>query len=153
MRTIFIFFGVVLSSSFASAQSPCDLPPTQLAINPTKVYVVTDIMEAVDVDGGPVMTHFSYALFADGVDPATAVPVQGPTTIPKTAFTLVSGLNCFVADLPAQIPTRQRLIGALKTVREARLNVPAAESSWVSSNPFGGILPVLPGVGAVRFRQ
>lgn len=144
-----------LVSAPAFAQTPCDLAAAQLAINPSKVFVVLPFgIDDTDIDGGPVMTHFSYALFAEGADPATATPVQGPTTVPKAAFTAVSGSNCFMADLPAAIPMRQRLVGAVKAMRAARTDVPAAESPWSPvSNPFGAILPVLPGVGPVRFRQ
>lgn len=154
-RSVITLVLVVASVTPALAQNPCTDPTPPLTLNPVKVYVPIAEFDATELDGGPKISHFSYALFAEGADPNTAKPVQGPSTMPKNAFTLVSGTpDCYVADVPAPIPTSQRLVGHFKAMREARVDVPAAQSAWnASSNPFGAPSSVLATMGAAKFRQ
>lgn len=155
MRVIVLALLIVLLASTAAAQNPCTDPTAGVTLNPAKVYVAVPEFNGTEVDGSPLFTSFSYGLFAEGDDPNTAKPAQGPSSVPKTAFTPVAGAaDCYVADLPAPIPTGQRLVGALKLVRAATATLPTLESPWSApSNPFGAASTALAAPGPPTFRR
>lgn len=149
---LLVAFLLVLSSS-AFAQNPCTVPPA-LVINPTTLYMEAPDFNVTEVDGSFRYSQFQFAMFAEGADPNSATPVQGPSTLPRSAFTAVSGApNCYRVSLPGTIPTAQRLFGSIKSQRTSSGSLPAAESPWSSlalGNPFGSAPTVLATVGAVR---
>lgn len=137
----------------AFAQNPCTDPVPPLTLNPSRLYVQLPDFDAKELDGGPKVSEFSYALFAEGANPDVDKPLQGPSTMPKAGFTLVAG-TCYSADPPAPIPTGQRLVQHIRAIRIARDSIPAAQSAWSgASNPFGAASIALQAPGAPRLRQ
>lgn len=121
--------------------NPCTAtPPTTVELNPTKIYAQIDEYTATEPDGSARITDFQIANFRTGEAPDTAAtPVQGPSTIPKSGFTLVAGTtNCYVANVIAPIPAGVSLQGFLRARRAKTATLPEVFSPWsVASNPFG----------------
>jgi hypothetical protein len=145
---------VLLPSPVLAQTSPCLQTLTGVQVNPTTLYVELADFTVNEVDGQPRVNQAQFAMFAEGANPATATPVQGPSTLPRSAFTPVSGhAGCYQASLPGTVPTAQRLVGALKTQRTARGTVTSAESPWSAvSSPFGAAPSVLTAPGAPRIQ-
>ena len=143
----------LLAATPALAQNPCSVPMTGIVLNPNKFYTQLTEFNTREADGSLRITDFQYAAFAENVDPnaSGAVPVQGPSTVPRSAFTLVaSTTDCYLADMPQLVPTTQRLRLALKSRRAASATITAAESPWTaSSGPFSFAPSVLASPGAV----
>lgn len=149
---------LLCAPSMVQAQNPCSgIPQDQFVFNPNTLYWVTDDFQVLEADGSFRISGLRYAVFAVGANPATATPVQGPSSIPRGSITLVPGTtNCYRVSLPALIPTSQSLVMSAKQYRDANAGsgLPAAESAWSGvSNPFGSAPTVLPAVGAVRVGQ
>jgi hypothetical protein len=106
-------------------------------------YMVTE------TDGSFRISDFHYAAWPEGSDVNAVAPVQGPSTMPRNAFTLVAGtVDCYTASLPALMPTTARLISAIKARRTGTATVPAAESPYAASqNSFSFAPSVLAAPG------
>lgn len=145
---------LLLMSSAAYAQNPCTAAaPPPLVLNPSTMYFSLPEFDVREADGSFRITDFSYAAYAEGADPATATPVQGPSTIPRNAFTLAPGTtDCYRANLPSLIPTTQRLKAGLRSHRAASASITEAFSLWalsVNSFSFAPSVLATPGPGPV----
>lgn len=148
-RVVSLVLLVLSLSARAFAQNPCTdpNPPTTGAL---KMYVQFTDFTALD-GTVPVVSGVKMASFLQGVDPNTGAPVQGPTPLQKTDFTLVTGtpdcyasgatVNGLIASVPVSLT--QQYVTALKEVGTNGL-----ESPWAVSNPFSRLprSPVAPGV-------
>lgn len=155
MRRLMMLWCALLLPAVALAQNPCaDIAPDQFRFNPTEILWTTDDFNVQEADGSWRISGLSYAVFSEGANPATATPVQGPSSIPRASISLVTA-NCYRASLPALIPSTQRLVAAARQYRDANpaSGLPAALSAWSAvSNPFGSAPSALlaPGLSRVR---
>jgi len=159
-----VFYGSIIASVIAVAfilstdrtvsavalkqTNPCTAPAT-LQINPGKINITSPEHTQLEIDGSPRVSDYQVAYFAEGANVNTATTLQGPITLAKTAFTLVSGTtDCYSATTPQVTVTGRRLIGAIKARRTGTAQIPAAESAWSTlSNPFGTAPVVLAPLG------
>lgn len=155
--TLVAAVAVLAVAAGAQAQTnPCAAPAkttVTLAAPTPGFYVTLADLNSTEVDGSASVTHMSYAIFARG-QTATGTPLQGPSTVPKTAFTAVAGFpGCYAFDAPAAIPTGQAVEAALKYVRAASGTLPLLESPWSpAGDPFGSARTSLPAPGRVVLR-
>lgn len=153
---LLLTLGILLTlARAATAQTnPCTAANPGLVVNPTTLYITLVGFTEVEIDNQPRINDYEYALFAEGADPTTATPLQGPSTMPRSAFTLQSvTTDCYRADLPAAVPmpSGQRLIAGLRAHRTARSGITEARSAYVGSiNPFGVAPSVIPAPGQAR---
>lgn len=122
----------------AFAQNPCDPTTTPPSTGQLRMLVTFTDFDAV-TGTVPKMTGAKMASFAVGVDPNTGTPIQGPTPLQKSDFTLVPGTpNCYqsgptINGLLASVPVSltQQYITAVKETG------PGGESeTWAVSLPF-----------------
>lgn len=123
------------------AQSnPCTAsPPTVVELNPTKVWAPIPEFPVAEADGTPRITDFQIAYFKSGEAPDTAAtPVQGPSTMPKTSWALVTGTpDCYVSNLTLPIPASVSLQAFIRPHRAKTAALPEAFGPWsAASNPF-----------------
>jgi hypothetical protein len=147
--------GILFAASPVAAQNPCTAPPPSgVLVNPTRVFVSMPEFTVQEVDGSQRVSRVQFAMFAPGADPNTTPPVQGPSTVPRSAFTPVTGApNCYQADFPATIPSATVLVASVKPERLATPPITAAESPWASltgADSFGSAPAALVASGPVR---
>lgn len=144
---------VLTAATAAQAQTnPCTVPEA-FASNPTRMFMEFPEFNETEVDGSIRHSQFQYGLWPEAANVNSTPPTQGPSTVPRSAFTPVAGFpTCYQANLPAPIPTGQRLKGAVKSQRLASGSMTAAESAWTDSNSFGSAPTVLTAPGQVRIR-
>ena len=141
----------------ASAQLKCDptVPPNQFlaASGANHFYAVLQNQNTVLADGTPVVVSYSFGAWAATVTNAnTVAPLQGPTTIPKTAFVPVPGEpDCYelTGGLPGLIPTTTGKVVSLRA--NGQPNATPPQSAWaVPSNSFtlapAAQTPAVPGL-------
>lgn len=141
MKTIGLSVLTLLLPIVVYAQNPCTVPgPTVVQFNPTKLLLTLPEHTTMEADGTtPRVNDYQVQYIPQGQDPNTAMPIAGPTAVPKTAFSLVTGTpDCYLAGIPIPVPAGTvALVASLKSRRTASGNIAAAESTWsVVSNPF-----------------
>jgi hypothetical protein len=152
MKMLFLILVLLVSTpAWAQTTNPCTEPIgfQMLPDGEGQVFVPLTEHTMLEPDGKtPRVGEYSYALFNEGTNPDNGTPIQGPTTVPKSAFALVAGTpDCYQADLPQTIPMDVRLVAALKA------RGPNGESGWSPiSNPFSSVpnVPKPPGKPAIR---
>ena len=155
MRFVISLAMVLLCASTALAQNPCSAAAPPLVLNANNYAFTLPEFDVREADGSFRISEFFFAAYAENADPNASgtVPVQGPSTVPRNAFTLVTGTtDCYRANMPALIPTTQRLKAGLRSHRVASATVTDAVSPWaVSENSFSFAPSVLaaPGRGIV----
>lgn len=154
-RVVMVVVLVWLGAGVAFAQNPCTtVGQNQFYFNPTLLNWTTDDFNATEADGSFRVSGLRYAVFEEGANPATATPIQGPSSIPRASISLVPGTtNCYQVSLPALIPDTRRLVASAKQYRDANptTGLPAGESAWSpASNPFGSAPSVLAAPGLTR---
>ena len=99
MRTM--LFACALIVAFvvdASAQNPCaDPAPTGIVVfsSAARMYLQIDDFNVMEIDGTPRASFYEWAYYAPGVNPngAGVAPLQGPSSVPRNAFALVSRMR------------------------------------------------------------
>lgn len=137
------------SGAFAQG---CPAGTSTMVFNPTKYSNTLPEHTTKEADGTTDrVSEYQMEYVAQGADPATAMPVAGPVTVPKTAFTLVAGTTtCYQANLPLPVPAGNTpLVAAIRARRTGTASIPAADSPWaVSGNPFAVAPSVLAPLGS-----
>lgn len=156
MKFITAVFVLLGTATIAHAQTPCPTtPPTGMSLNPNIIEASLPEQNTVQNDGTPLITDYQIAYFAQGANVATATPLLGPFTVPKTAFTLITGtVDCYTTPVPAPLPQgTQIFVAAAKSRRAATATLPAIESPWGSvTNPFASAPTALVAPGLRRAR-
>lgn len=161
MRQLCVLLLVTLLPAAAAAQNPCTTALTTTVLNPTKAQLTlpehTATIPGV-TPATPIVTNYTFAYWREGQDPNTTAPTQGPSTLPKTAFTLVGGTtNCYEVSLPAPVPSSGvSYVGAFRAHRDANatLGLAAVDSPWSGvSNPFVEVSTALAAPGRPNIRQ
>jgi len=156
MRRLVFVLSLLLLPVAASAQSLCDQPmPNGVTVNPTKMYVRVDNFNTTEVDGSFTISQFQLGYWLAS-DPTATNPVQGPSTLARSAFAPVAGdAGCYLVTLIPSIPTGQVLVGGIKAQRNANGAIPAAESPYSArSGSFGSVSAApLAAPGQPKFRQ
>lgn len=153
-RTLWALAAMLACASPALAQNPCASPNANTILSVTgtnRFYAELPEHTAVRPDGTPVVVAYQFAAWTDVTDPNVSAPVQGPTTIPKTAFTAVPGASgCYelIGGLPGLIPQQQRMAVSMRA--QSQPGAPAPFSSWSTlSNSFSSastpLTPAVPG--------
>lgn len=155
MRFLFSLVFVLVCATSALAQNPCSATVPPLVLNAGAMNFTMPEFNVQEADGSFRFSDFTFSAYAENVDPNApgATPVQGPSTIPRNAFTLVAGTtDCYRANLPALIPTTQKLRAGLRGHRVQTATMTEAFGPWgVSVNSFSFAPSVLaaPGRGTV----
>lgn len=148
MKTLILTAAMLLGYTVsAMAQNPCTVASTGLILNPGHVYVTIPEYNTLEADGSFRNSQYQYAAFAASVtDPNASgvTPVQGPSTVPRNAFTPVAGFaDCYIANFPQLIPTSAQLKLAIKAQRLASATIPAAEGPWTISTMTFSFAPTV----------
>lgn len=138
----------------ATAQTLCDNPPTTLVMGPNPTfYVRIPSFNAQEPNGSFQLTDLQYALFAEGVDPSTAAPLQGPSTIDRSAIKLSAAPDCYTFVAPQGIPTSERLGASYKFHRAASAGIAEMFGTYPPlSNPFGAAASAFPAASRLTVR-
>lgn len=156
-RTFLALAILVICAAPSLAQNPCAAANANAILQPTGVnHFFAELPEqtAVRPDGTPIVVGYQFAAWLEGQDPNVVAPVQGQTSIPKTAFTAVPGAaGCFelVGGLPGLIPQTARMGASLRA--QGQPGAPSSFSPWGAlSNSFSlASVPLTPAVpGRVR---
>lgn len=124
----------------ALAQNPCATPPTNTVLGANganEFYALLPDFTRTLPDGTSTVLAYQYAVWPDGADPATTAPAQGPTTLPKSAFTPVPTFaDCYklTGGLPGLIPQQNRMFAGLRS--QGQPNAQQQFTSWSTSNSF-----------------
>ena len=153
---VLVFSFVLFCAVSAHAQNPCTAAaPSTPVGNPRIVYAILPEHTVNEIDGGPRVTDYQVAYFAQGANPETATPVVGPVTLAKAAFVPVTGAqDCYRATVTPAVPATGVVVASLKARRTARTGIDPGESPWSAvSNPFGVVPSALAAPGRITIGQ
>ena len=155
MLTIAFLFTFAAS---AAAQNPCATPPTNVILNAggaNNAFMELPDHTATRPDGTPLVAAYQFGAWMAGSNPNTTPPVQGPSTLPKTAFVAVPNFPpCYqlTGGFPGLIP-QQALMGVSMRAQSSP-GATAAFGPWAAlSNSFqlaSTQVPAAPGLIRIR---
>lgn len=155
MRRLILAVVFCAVPALASAQGNCDNPPTNLVMGVSfTMYTKIPTWNVQEPNGTFQITDLQYALFPAGSDPNTAMPVQGPSTIPRASVSLDTAPDCYKFSAPAGVPTSQQLGASIKYHRAASSGITELFTAYgvPISNSFGTAASALPAPSRLTVR-